>query len=162
MNNTKYYTNNLAYDFDMFLPKEKRQEDLPGDKVPDNIVRMPTISGKAGALRREKTAKKNRVFAIVTSALLIAMVCCSIFIRAQVTEVDTQITSAKKQLSELQSEGTSLEMKLEEKISFTNIEQAAEALGMQKKDKSQVTYIQTGGTSWAEVVGDQTQTAEND
>jgi cell division protein FtsL len=161
LNNMKYYTDNLAYDYNMFLPKEKRQEAPARRRMPDNIVKMPGISGKAGAVRQKRETRKNRTFAIFTTFLVVAMVCSTIFMRVQVTEVESQLTAANKELSDLTNEQTRLEMELERKISFSNVEAAAKALGMQKKDKNQVNYIHTGAESWAEVV-DGTTVAEKE
>lgn len=152
----KYYTDNLAYDYNMFLPREKRQEAPAHRRTPDNIIKMPGISGKAGAVRKKREERKSRTFAIFTTFLVVAMVCSTIFMRVQVTEVETQLTAANKELNELINEQTQLEMQLERKISFSNVETAAKALGMQKKDKNQVNYIHTGSESWAEVVGEPT------
>lgn len=156
----KYYTDNLAYDFNMFLPKEKRQEEIPESRRAENIIKLPDMSGKAGAVRQKREANRTHVFAFVTSLLIIAMVCSTIFLRVQVTETESRIDAAQKQLSELESEETRLQMAIERKISFSNIEAAAAELGMQKKDRSQVNYIHSGGESWAEVVGGTT-AAEN-
>lgn len=161
MNNMKYYTDNLAYDYNMFLPREKREEAPVGRPVSDNIVKMPGISGKAGAARQKREERRNRTFAIFTTFLVVAMVCSTIFMRVQVTEVEAQLTEANRELSELVNEHTQLEMQMERKISFSNVEAEAKALGMQKKDKNQVNYIQTGSESWAEVV-DGTNVAEKE
>lgn len=155
LNNMKYYNNNLAYDYEMFLPKEKRQEAFPeNEAVQNKIVRVPEMSGAAGAARRRKEAVKSRLFAVVTTALLVAMLCTTIFLRVQVTETNTKINAVQSEIKALKSEETRLEMEIERIISYKNIEQAAIELGMQKKQKSQVTYINTGGESFAEVVGE--------
>ena len=48
-----------------------------------------------------------------------------------------------KEIVELESEVTRLNVEVERKISLTNLEQAARDLGMQKCEKNQVTYIKT-------------------
>lgn len=159
MNNLKYYNNNLAYDYDLFLPKEERMES--NTPAADKIINVPEMSGKAGAARRHKEAVRSKTFAIVTTALLICMLCATIFLRVQVTETNSQIGNAQKELDALISEETRLEMEMERMISYKNIEEAAKELGMQKKDKSQVTYINTGAQSFGEVVGDGALSAEN-
>ena len=47
----------------------------------------------------------------------------------------------KTQINAVDSEKTSLDMEMEKRISYSNIEIEATEMGMQKKDKSQVTYI---------------------
>ena len=157
MNNTKYYANNLAYDYDMFLPKEKRAvQPVVRRNKKNNIVELPVISGKAGAARRRREAVRSRLFAVTVLALLSLAVCLSMFMRAQVTEINTDINVAQKELEGLKSEEIRLQMELERKVSFSNIEQAAKALGMQKAEMSQINPIRTGGDSFAEVVGSET------
>ena len=47
----------------------------------------------------------------------------------------------KTQINAVDSEKTSLDMEMEKRISYSNIEIEATEMGMQKKDKSQVKYI---------------------
>lgn len=154
MNNMKYYTNNLAYDFDLFMPKEKRPAE---QENPGNIVRMPRKTES-----RKMTAKKaaasagvitQKLSAILTSVLVLSMICLSIYLRVEITEVNDQISKAQTALAEQKSEETRLQMELERKISFKNIEQAAEAMGMQKKNRNQVVYIRTHEQNKTEASG---------
>ena len=62
----------------------------------------------------------------------------------------SEINELNEEIVELESESTRLSVEMERKISVTNLEEAAEALGMQKCEKSQVTYIQTNNTDTAE------------
>lgn len=154
LNNMKYYNNNLAYDYELFLPKEKREEYAAGKKEESKILPMPAMSGAAGAARRARASLRSRTFAVITTAILVAMLCATIVLRVQVTETNTKINAAQTELDRLKSEETRLQMEIERMTSYKNIEQAAIELGMQKKEKSQVTYINTGGESFAEVVGE--------
>ena len=65
MNNLKYYNDSLAYDFQMFMPKEKPQS------VPkDNVIKMPRHKNKS----RRKTAAAQvsaSAFSIVTSIVIV-------------------------------------------------------------------------------------------
>lgn len=158
MNNLKYYNNNLAYDYELFLPREKREEQVPTPAA-EKIVNMPEMTGKAGALRRRRQAVRQKLFAIAASAMLIALLCANIAMQVQVNETKSQIGAAQTELERLTNEETRLEMEMERLLSYKNIEQAAKELGMQKKEKSQVTYISTGVQSHAEVVD--TYTAEH-
>lgn len=158
MNNLKYYNNNLAYDYELFLPREKREEQIPTTPAAEKIVNMPEMTGKAGALRRHRQAVRQKLFAITATVLLVGLLCANIVMQVQVNETKSQINAAQTELDRLMSEETRLEMEMERLLSYKNIEQAAKELGMQKKEKSQVTYINTGAQSHAEVVG--TYTAE--
>jgi len=147
----KYYTDNFAYDYNMFLPKEKRVE-APVPKRGENIINLPEVSGKAGAARAQKEKLRHNLFVFVTIFMICAMVALSMFMRAQVTELNTNIDATTKELSKLESEEIRLQMELERRISFSNVEKAAEELGMHKKEKTQINYIKIGGESKAEVI----------
>ena len=142
MDNSRYYNDSLAYDFDMFLPKEKPQ---PKAK----IVKMPQTAQKQA--RRSAAAKEvgNRIKAIVAVGFVLAVVCANIFLRVRITEVDSQINNVNNEIVELQSEKTRLNVELENRISYENLEEQATALGMSKTDKSQVVYIKTNNTNAA-------------
>lgn len=137
MNNLKYYNNSLAYDFELFLPKEKPQE------VPeDNIVKMPKQNRKRRfALHTSFSHLSVSAFAVVTSILLVAALCANITLRIRVNEVNNKLYKTKNELAVLQSQQTALHMEYESRISYANLEQEATALGMKKLDKSQVVYI---------------------
>ena len=140
MDNSRYYNDSLAYDFDMFLPKEKPTQ--------AKIVKMP---------RKKKTASRSAAKAVVAENIkkaaiigfVIAVVCANIFMRVRITEVNTEISNIKAEIIELESEQTRLNVELENRISYKNIEEAAQQLGMKKMDKSQVVYIKTNSTNAA-------------
>ncbi len=141
MDNSRYYNDSLAYDFDMFLPKEKPQK--------AKIVKMPHTAKKQAARKAAATAVGNRVKAIVAVGFILAVICANIFLRVRITEVNAQINDVKDEIVELQSEQTRLNVEFENRISYQNLEQAATALGMGKTDKSQVIYIRTNNTNAA-------------
>ncbi len=155
VNNTKYYTQNLAHNFDMFLPKEARDREEKAE-----IIKLPTLNGKAGALRRQKEALYARLRAAAAATVVILLVLAFLFMRAQITEVSTQIETAKATLNQVKSEHTALEIQLEALVSYSNIEQEAANIGMQKKLRSQTVYIKTGSDSYAEVGNGTTVTAD--
>jgi len=135
MDNLKYYNDSLAYDYSMFMPRTK-----PADKSYDNIVKLPDSNTKK---RTKKAARKLSVsaFAVMSCIFILAGLCGNIFLRLQINEVNSKIKETKTEIEQLESEKTSLEVELERKISYTNIEMEATEMGMQKKDKSQVKYI---------------------
>ena len=63
INNSKYYNDSLAYDFELFMPKQKTAEQ-------DKIVKMPrkkAVEKKAGPKARAKA--KRRVSSVASSIL---------------------------------------------------------------------------------------------
>ncbi len=137
MDNSRYYNDSLAYDFDMFLPKEKAK-----------IVKMPQKkSVKAKRVAASVVAERIKSAAII--AFVLSVICANIFLRVRITEINSEIAAVKSEIIELESEQTRLSVELENKISYKNIESAAVQLGMKKMDKSQVVYIKTNSTNAA-------------
>ncbi len=133
MDNLKYYNDSLAYDFDMFMPKPKREQK-------DNIVKLPNQKVRSKARKATKNMSVS-AFAVMSAFVVLAMLCGNIFLRLQINEVNAEINQTKTKIQELESEKTSLEVEFERRISYSNIELEATEMGMQKKDKSQVKYL---------------------
>lgn len=133
MDNMKYYTDSLAYDFSAFMPKTEKEKQSNIVKLPEN---KKQAHKKAAARRLSVSA-----FAVMTAVFMLAALCGNIYLRLQINEVDSQINAVNKEINALDSEMTSLEVELERKISYSNIELEATELGMKRKDKSQVKYI---------------------
>lgn len=133
MDNMKYYTDSLAYDFSAFMPKTEKEKQV-------NIVKFPE-SKRQSRTRAKAKSLSISAFAVMTAVFMLAALCGNIYLRLQINEVDSQINAVNKQIGELDSEMISLEVELERKISYSNIELEATELGMKKKDKSQVKYI---------------------
>ena len=137
MDNVKYYNDSLAYDFEMFMPKTKVRQNEN-----DNIIKLPVSKTKERANKRLATRKLSvSAFAVMVSVIILAALCGNIFLRLQINEVNSDINNMKAQINAVDSEKTSLEMEMEKRISYSNIEIEATEMGMQKKDKSQVKYI---------------------
>ncbi len=137
MDNLKYYNDSLAYDFEMFMPKSNT-----APKVKENIVVMPEKSTGVRKARRSATkALSNTAFAVMTTVFILAALCGNIALRLQINEVNSQINDIKHSLNELDSERTSLEVEMQRRISYSNVEFEATQMGMQKLSKDQVTYI---------------------
>ena len=137
MNNLKYYNDSLAYDFERFMP---RTNTAPAQK--QNIVAMP--KKRTTAKKRQRAATKaltSSAFAIMATAFILAALCGNIALRLQINEVNTQINDMKASLNELDSERTSLEVEMQRRISYSNVEFEATQMGMQKLSKDQVVYI---------------------
>lgn len=146
MDNVKYYNDSLAYDFEMFMPRVKT---VSANKN-DNIVRLPQTVKKAKT--RKKTATRRltaSAFAVLTSVIILAALCGNIFLRLRINEVNSEINSIKSEIDAARSEKTSMSVKIEREISFSNIELEATELGMQKMDKGQVKYIRVNDKNTA-------------
>ena len=142
MDNLKYYNDSFAYDYAIFTPSVKKKAEI--HEYPDTKCKV-NVKAKA---RHKKNALLTRN--IVISALVVVSVCLSLFLRAEICSLRSEINEIDSAITELESESTRLSVELERKISVTNLEQAAIELGMQKLEKSQVTYIQTNNIDTAE------------
>ena len=66
----------------------------------------------------------------------------------------------ERQISRAERKLVSVNFKMEQKLSYNNLEEAATALGMRKLSKSQVVYIRTNQENKA-VLGEGELSAEN-
>ena len=142
INNSRYYNDSLAYDFELFMPKPKEEREKA------TVIKMP----------REKTRKvsakaSGRVSSlagvILLIAFMVAVVCVNIALRVEISEVNSDILDAKSELSAVSGEHTRLNVELERMVSYGNLEEAARELGMKKTDKSQIVYIKINETDKA-------------
>ncbi len=137
MNNIKYYNDSLAYDFAMFAPKPARTE-----RNNDNIVVMPKVRKNQAKRRRAatKTISAPTLF-IISAIIVLAGFCGNIALSLKINEVNAQISDVKAAIAELDSEKTELEIEMQRRISFANLELEATELGMTKPEKDNVVYI---------------------
>ncbi len=156
MNNLKYYEDSLAYDFSLFSTAEQVAPERKG-----KIIDIPEEQKKR-AIRRKAAAVKNsgRVTAILVTVFIIALLGGNILLRSRITETEQRIAKVNAQISEADSKLAAATFEMEQKISYTNLESAARALGMRKMDKTQIVYIRTNQEDKA-VVGDEVLSAEN-
>ena len=137
MDNLKYYNDSLAYDFEMFAPRTASKP-----KKADNIVVMPKVANRNKKRSAAATKALNRpVMAIMCAVFVLAGLCGNIALRLEINEVNSEINDTKAIISELDSERTSLEVEMQRRISYANLELEAVQLGMIKPDKEKVTYI---------------------
>lgn len=116
-----------AYDLSLFERKDNK------------IIKMP----------QKKHNKKRRLesFVRIALVLVIASVTIAAFgitlsTRAQINEMEAQISTANKQLKEAQNQYDIMQVELETKTSWANVEEyATKKLGMQKAENYQVNYI---------------------
>lgn len=137
MNNLKYYNDSLAYDFEMFMPKPSRKTEPK-----DNIVVMPKVAKRAK--NRKKAAVKrlsSPIMFLLCAIVVLGGFCGNISLRLQINEVNDEIGTVKSQIAELDSEMTGLEVEMQRRISFSNLELQAVELGMKKPSKESVKYI---------------------
>lgn len=135
MNNLKYYNDSLAYDFEMFMPKEKK------NNTRDNIVVMPKPQQRAQSRRKAARRLSPTFAAIMCVVFILAGLCGNIALRIKINEVNSEINDVKASISELDSEKTALEVEFQRRISYVNLELEAMSLGMKKPSKEDVTYI---------------------
>lgn len=147
MDNVKYYNDSLAYDFEMFMPRTAVKAEPR-----DNIVVMPKV---AAAAKKRKAAATRTLASPITFVLCAVMVlaglCGNIALRLEINEVNSEINDVKAAIAELDSEKTSLEVEMQRRISYKNLELEAVQLGMQKPEKENVTYIRVNDKNAATV-----------
>ncbi len=137
MDNLKYYNDSFAYDYDIFAPRAPKKAE---------ILEYPEKKTK---VRVNTKVDANLIVKCTIAVLVLAAVCASLFLRAEISSLESKIGSVNKEITALDSELTRIEVEMERKISYTNLEEAAAGLGMQKLEKSQVTYINTNQTDTA-------------
>lgn len=136
MDNMKYYNESLAYDFEMFAPKPAKTQNR------DNIVVMPK-SAKSVKSRKRTAAKaiSSPALLVMTAVIVLAGLCGNIALRLKINEVNSEINEYKAAIAEVDSEKTALEVEMQRRISYANLELEAMQMGMQKPDKNNVVYI---------------------
>lgn len=156
MNNMKYYNDSLAYDFEMFMPKTAERE---GTR--DNIVVMPKTAERSR--KRTRAAAKSLtspMLLIMTAVFILAGLCGNIALRIKINEVNSEINEVKSSITELDSVKTSLEVEMQRRISYSNLELEATQLGMRKMEKENVKYIRVNDKDKAVTANGETVTAE--
>ena len=143
MDNVKYMNTTLAYDFEMFMPKTKTASR-------DNIIKMPKEK-KVSEKRKSHAvnAVSSKVWLAVSVVFLMVMFCANIYMRIAINEVNAEIKAVQTEINELDSEYTKLSVDFNRIISYQNLEEEAQKLGMRKMDKSQVVYIRVNDTNVA-------------
>ena len=137
----------------------------PAKKVPTpkkgKIIDIPEEQKKR-AMRRKRAASglSGKVSAILATVFIIGMLSGNIILRSQITETEQKITKMENQISLAESKLASVNFKMEQKLSYSNLEEAATSLGMRKLSKSQIVYIRTNEDNKA-VLGEDALSAEN-
>ena len=129
INNAPYYNDSLAYDFDMFMPKKYK---------PNNVIEY-----KPKKTIKPKVKYRVDIVSVFCVIAVFATIMYSLFLRVSICESDHSIKKLEKSISELQSEKSQLDFEYQSKMSYPNLEQKASELGMRKMTKDQVVYIFT-------------------
>ncbi len=133
MNNMKYCNDSLAHDFDMFMPREKKQ---------NIVVEIPKKNRtKTKSKARAKAKMSSNLFSVIVTVFLIGAAFGCLFLHAEISKVSNQLNAVETETVKLKSEQTRLNVILEKKTSVGNLENQAKKLGMQKQEKTQVNYI---------------------
>ena len=141
MDNLKYYNDSLAYDFKMFEERKVKKN--------DNIVKMSTKRTSKRRRNQYVAAVFSKLSAFLGIAMILALICANIFLRARISENTAKINKVKEQIEVYHSEETRLNVEYEKIISYNNLEEKAHELGMKKMDKAQVVYIRVNDSDAA-------------
>ena len=132
MNNMKYCNDSLAHDFDMFMPREKKQNHV--------VVELPKKS-KQKTKAKSSVKVSSKLFSIIVTVFLVGAAFGCLFLHAEISKVSNELNAVEAETVKLKSEQTRLNVILEKKTSVGNLENQAKKLGMQKQEKTQVNYI---------------------
>ncbi|MBQ0110680.1 MAG: hypothetical protein KBS41_01975 [Oscillospiraceae bacterium] len=133
MNNLKYYDDSLAYNFELFMPAQKKEAE---------VISMPQKRKKTSSKSRTKSKKISpSVKRVAIVAVTVTALCLMLFLRSQEGETQSKIVEADKAIAKAKSEETRLNVALEKMYSYQNLEQKASSLGMSKPNKNQIVYI---------------------
>lgn len=134
-----------AYDLSLF---EK--------KTPKLVALKPNKKALKAEKRKARIQSFLNAAAVALSTLVIVGVLALMLTnRAQLTELNRQISTKEEELQTLQDEYKSIANDLASKTSAQEVEKyATEVLGMQKAESGQIQYITVNGEDIAEVTGD--------
>lgn len=120
-----------AYDFETFMPREERER--------TQRLRVAEPREKKPLLKRRNL---SWVKYIVVGAVVLALIASALEARITSMKLTDQINTAKDQLSALQSEYAYLTNEAEMKLNSSDIENAAQGLGLYEPEQSQITYVE--------------------
>lgn len=108
------------------------------------VTRLPVTRVKSGVKSKAGTKVSSLVLlAITVSVIFAGILSFNLFVRAQISDIKKDIIACDEILKSLESEAICLEMELENKISFENVESQAQSFGMVKTTDKQRKYITT-------------------
>ena len=125
--------NNTAYDFSMFEPAPKK-------KPQENIIEIP--KEKLEQNRRKKVSPLRMISTFFLTGIAVAVVASMIHSQVQLTEINDQLDTQTKKLSESQSLYTQYQMKADAQLTIKKVEaDATGSLGMKKVEAYQIEYV---------------------
>lgn len=147
---------NVAYDLSLF--EEDEIYELAGAKSQKNIIYDIEEERKKLIKAKPKVNPLTAFLSLSVVALVILAVAAIIHGQAQLTELNQQISDAQVELTELESYYTQLEMKVENKLGPSVIEEYAKnVLGMAKTESFQKEFISLSDGDKAEVAAEEDQ-----
>ena len=138
---------NEAYDFSLFEPSRKEQEQqrpAPSKqpKKKNNLIRIS-----------EEQLEKSRRIKYKPTTVIGGILFSMILSQVQLTELTENINDANALLAEQQSITTQLQVKVESQLSLRSVEDYAQnQLGMQNAANNPITYISLANGDKAEII----------
>ena len=134
---------NVAYDFSRFDNRYTVREQVRKERTAEQ------------AKRQSGAKKKSAISGFSVFAFLVCMglILVTLFSYVQLTELSDTGMKLRSQLRETQEEAQLLAIQRDQKYSVAQIKEEAESrLGMQKLDKSQITYLDLGASDHVEII----------
>ena len=127
------------------------------------VTRLPVTRVKSGVKSKAGTKVSSLVLlAITVSVIFVGILSFNLFVRAQISDIKKDIIACDEILKSLESEAICLEMELENKISFENVESQAQSFGMVKTTDKQRKYITTLKEDKAQIVAEENNSNSDD
>ena len=126
---------------------------INGSAVPKELPQRNAQIKVMPHRKRKAKGAQSLFLKIAAAGVVLFILSFNIYTRAEINDVQAEIDKAKSTIEELDSEKTMLQMKMENIISYSNLEQEAQRLGMQKKTKRQIHYFNSAEGDSAEIVG---------
>ena len=134
---------NVAYDLARF---DRRS------KVRNAVKEEEQAKAKAAAGTKAKAKANISAFAIFSFAISICLAVLMISSVVQLSQLSAASERMEKELTQLREENQLLEIENSRRLSSEKIKEEAEGrLGMQKLDKSQITYLDMGSGNRVEI-----------
>lgn len=129
---------NAAYDFSLF--EEEEEVVLPESNSQKNKVY--DIRTERQRRRKPRIDPLTAIVGVAVSSLVIVALTSIVHGQAQLTELNQQISDAQVELTQMQSYYTQMEMKVENKLGPSVVEEYAKnVLGMEKTQSFQKEFI---------------------
>ena len=132
--------NNNAYDLERFAPR------APKESPKKAIIK------KFPEQKTQTSPVKNIVLNVIVAVAVVLMICFNIYLRTAINDTNKAIAKADQEIETLMNEQTKLNVKFEQIVSYSTLEEEATALGMQKCSKSQIHYIDTSSDDYSEII----------